>query len=202
MWAPTFYNLVVMVQPNRKLPPPSTFLKKTLRKCFFLPRLLTQLPHPAPPMHSVPSFASPKLDFNFFKGRCFRCLRRDHRASHCREPVRRAKCLKVGHKARSCMNRLPMSIYRAMRARPACFSAFVPLSDDFFACQNRQRNAILVDVVPPANLGHFPQETIANGLASCFGGYPNAFLVARYSEQVVPHRRSFSWRLRQLPQAG
>nr|CAD1834382.1 unnamed protein product [Ananas comosus var. bracteatus] len=47
------------------------------------------------------------------------------------------------------------TFYRAMRARPAYLNAFVLLSEDFFARQNRRRNALLVDVVPPANLGHF-----------------------------------------------
>nr|CAD1822970.1 unnamed protein product [Ananas comosus var. bracteatus] len=125
------------------------------------------------------------LDRNFFKGRCYRCLSRHHWASSCREPTRCARCFKTGHKARSCMNRLPMAVYRAMRARPAYLNAFVPLSEDFFARQNRRRNAILVDVVPPANLGHFPQDTIANGLASRFGGYPTDFHVARTANETT-----------------
>nr|CAD1824297.1 unnamed protein product [Ananas comosus var. bracteatus] len=36
---------------------------------------------------------------------------------------------------------------------------------------------------PPANLGHFAQDTIANGLANRFGGFPTDFLVARYRER-------------------
>lgn len=81
------------------------------------------------------------------------------------------------------MNRFPLGVYRAMRARSSYLSAFVPLSNDFFACQNRRRNAILVDVIPPSNLGHFPQDSIANGLVSRFGGYPSDFHVARYRER-------------------
>nr|CAD1825933.1 unnamed protein product [Ananas comosus var. bracteatus] len=77
----------------------------------------------------------------------------------------------------------PLGVYRAMRARSSYLSAFVPLSNDFFARQNRRRNAILVDVIPPSNLGHFPQDSIANGLASRFGGYPSDFHVARYRER-------------------
>lgn len=49
-----------------------------------------------------------------------------------------------------------MNIYHAMRARPTYLSAFIPLSEDFFARQNRCRNAILVEVIPPPNLGHWP----------------------------------------------
>lgn len=70
-----------------------------------------------------------------------------------------------------------------MRARPAYLNAFVPRSDDFSARQNRRRNAILADVLPPANLGHFPQQTVANSLASRFGGFPTDFHVAKYSER-------------------
>lgn len=79
------------------------------------------------------------------------------------------------------MKRLPTNNYRAMHA--AYLSTFIPLSEDFFVRQARRRNAILVDVVPPASLGHFPQETIANGLTSRFGGYPSDFHVARYRQQ-------------------
>nr|CAD1835313.1 unnamed protein product [Ananas comosus var. bracteatus] len=111
------------------------------------------------------------------------CLGRDHRASHCRDPVRCTRCFKTGHLARACMDRLPLPVYRFMRARPSYLSAFVPLSDDFIARQNRRRNAILVDVLPPANLGHFPQDTIANELASRFGGFSSDFHVARYRER-------------------
>nr|CAD1842547.1 unnamed protein product [Ananas comosus var. bracteatus] len=118
-----------------------------------------------------------------FKGRCYRCLDTDHRAAFCKAPIRCLRCRKTGHIARACMDRLPMSVYRAMRARPSYLSAFVPLSEDFFARQNRRRNAMLVDVLPPRTLGHFPQETIANKLASRFGGLPADFHVARYSER-------------------
>nr|CAD1817695.1 unnamed protein product [Ananas comosus var. bracteatus] len=116
-------------------------------------------------------------------GRCFRCLGFDHRVSNCRGPIRCLRCYKSGHIARACMDRLPMSVYRAMRARPSYLSAFVPLTEDFHTRQNHCRNAILVDVLPPKNLGHFPQETIANRLASRFGGFPSDFHVARYSER-------------------
>nr|CAD1844238.1 unnamed protein product [Ananas comosus var. bracteatus] len=68
-------------------------------------------------------------------------------------------------------------------ARPSYLRAFVPLFDDFTSRQNRRRNAILVDVLPPANLGRFSQDTITNELANRFGGYPNDFHVARYSER-------------------
>nr|CAD1841210.1 unnamed protein product [Ananas comosus var. bracteatus] len=112
-----------------------------------------------------------------------KCLGFSHRAAKCREPIRCRSCFKTGHLARACMDRPPLHVYRAMRARPSYLSAFVPLTDDFFVRQNRSRNAILVDVLPPKNLGHFPQETIAIRLAGRFGGFPSDFHVARYSER-------------------
>nr|CAD1832399.1 unnamed protein product [Ananas comosus var. bracteatus] len=132
-------------------------------------------------VNSFPSFKSPHK--SFFTGKCFRCLGLNHWASRCREPLRCARCYKTGHVAKSCMDRLPMAVYREMRARPSYLSAFVPLTDDFFTRQNRCRNAILVDVLPPKNLGHFPQETLANRLASRFGGFPSDFHVAKFSQR-------------------
>nr|CAD1826274.1 unnamed protein product [Ananas comosus var. bracteatus] len=124
-------------------------------------------------VYSFPSFKSPHK--SFFKGKCFRCLGLNHWASSCREPLRCARCYKTGHVAKSCMDRLPMAVYREMRARPSYLSAFVPQTEDFFTRQNRCRNAILV--------GHFPQETLANRLASRFGGFPSDFHVAKFSQR-------------------
>nr|CAD1825912.1 unnamed protein product [Ananas comosus var. bracteatus] len=94
-------------------------------------------------------------------------------------PLRRcATCFIAGHKARACIDHPSMNVYRAIRARPAYLNAFIPFSEEFFAKQKRRCNAILVDVVPSANLGHFLQEIIANRLANRFGGYPTDFLVA------------------------
>lgn len=42
---------------------------------------------------------------------------------------------------------------------------------------------MLANVVGPAQLGHYPQETIANDLASRFGGLSDDFHVARYRER-------------------
>nr|CAD1822703.1 unnamed protein product [Ananas comosus var. bracteatus] len=92
----------------------------------------------------------------FFKGKCFRCLGTNHWASSCRAPLRCVRCFKTGHVARSCMNRLPMAVYREMRARPSYLSAFVPQTDDFYIRQNRCRNAILADVLPSQEPGSFP----------------------------------------------
>nr|CAD1821879.1 unnamed protein product [Ananas comosus var. bracteatus] len=165
---------------------PSPFIP-TDKKKSYKEALLTPIP--------TPSRKTPRpLNFNtfpypltpgstIFRGRCFRCLSTNHWASTCRRPLRCVRCFKAGHVARDCMDRLPMEVYRAMRARPSYLSAFVPLTDDFYTRQNRCRNAILADVLPPRTLGHFPQETIANSLASRFGGFPTDFHVAKCSER-------------------
>uniref|UniRef100_A0A6V7QUE7 CCHC-type domain-containing protein n=1 Tax=Ananas comosus var. bracteatus TaxID=296719 RepID=A0A6V7QUE7_ANACO len=160
---------------SRNPPPPPLRFAPAHRSRASLPSR-----HPPPPLRNILRNTPPKRSF---KDRCFRCLGRNHRAAACREPLRCALCLKTGHKARSCMDRLPMDVYRYMRARPAYLNVFVPQTEDFFARQNRRRNALLVDVVPAANLGHFAQDTIANGLANRFGGFPTDFLVARYRDR-------------------
>ncbi|KAL6660501.1 hypothetical protein ACP70R_001536 [Stipagrostis hirtigluma subsp. patula] len=38
-------------------------------------------------------------------GRCFRCLARDHRAAHCRDPIRCLRCRRSGHRERDCSSR-------------------------------------------------------------------------------------------------
>nr|CAD1829315.1 unnamed protein product [Ananas comosus var. bracteatus] len=135
--------------------------KKTYREALLSPPPLSQ---PYIPQKASPSLSSKSGRFSF-KGWCFRCLGKNHLASHCRDPFWCTRCFKSGHKARLCVNRLLMNVYWAMRACPAYLSAFIPLSDDFFG------------VIPPANLGHFPQDAIANGLASRFGGYPTDFVI-------------------------
>nr|CAD1820321.1 unnamed protein product [Ananas comosus var. bracteatus] len=162
--------------PSPATPPPLLF-KKSYREA-----LLTPVPQLRTTLRRRP-YNHPSSSSFSFKGRCFRCLGRDHRVSHCRDPLRCTRCFKAGHKARACTNRLPLNTYRAMRARLAYLCAFVPLSDDFSDRQNRRHNAILVDVIPPSSLGHSPQETIANGFARWFGGYPTDFHVAHYSER-------------------
>lgn len=93
---------------------------------------------------------------------------------------------KLGHKARDCKEnktRQSLNTYRALRVRPSTLRSFIPYSEDFFKCQNQRQNAVLPDVIGPANLGHFPQDSIANGLANHFGGYYNDFFIARYPER-------------------
>lgn len=49
------------------------------------------------------------------RGRCFRCLERDHQVSICREPFRCIRCRRLGHRERFCHARFP-----AARSPNAC----------------------------------------------------------------------------------
>ncbi|OAY62568.1 putative WRKY transcription factor 33 [Ananas comosus] len=167
---------------GQSTPSSSSGVKKSYKEALLTPistpKLLPRRPK------SAKSFPTSNSPANFsFKGRCYRCLGNNHWASSCRGPLRCVRCFKGGHVARSCMDRLPMAVYRAMRARPSYLSAFVPQTEDLVSRQNQCRNAILVDVLPPKKLGHFPQETIANRMASRFGGFPSDFHVAKFSQR-------------------
>lgn len=70
-----------------------------------------------------------------------------------------------------------------MQFRPASRKVFVPLTEEFHARQQQCENAILANVMRPANLGHFPQDTVATDLANYFGGFSNNFLAASHSER-------------------
>lgn len=54
--------------------------------------------------------------------------------------------------------------------------------EDYYARRKLRHNAILADIVQPANLGHTPQQTISNALAGRFGDYPTDFIVARHRD--------------------
>lgn len=137
----------------RTTPHPVPPFKKSFRDV-----LLTPAPSAKPHSRSSLSPTSPSIYNSFsFKGRCFRCLDHAHRAFMCRDHIQCIRCFKTDDKSRSCMNRLTLNVYRAMSARPAYLSAFVPLSDDFFARQNRHLNAILVDVAPLVTLATSPK---------------------------------------------
>lgn len=133
-----------------------------------------------------------------FAGRCFRCLGRDHRAAKCRDPVRCAICLRTGHKAKQCRAedrglQSKMDKGQLVRDRLPSIKAFVPLTEEFFERREQRRNALLVDVVGPSNLGHKRQGSIANGLARRFGGYPTDFLVARHQSSFPCGFKQICW---------
>ncbi len=126
------------------------------------------------------------------EGRCFRCFSRDHRAAACRDPVRCLSCGHIGHRVRRCKLTVPrgavgvgVSMLREhhRRGRPDCVKTFVPCTEEYSRRVELRRNAMLVDVDQPADLGLAPQQTLANALARRFGGYAHDFFVARYRER-------------------
>ncbi len=125
--------------------------------------------------------------------RCFRCLALGYLALACRDPVRCRSCWKFGHKAVQCKE-LParrvdgdtMNQLRAhhQRERTHRLKAFVPLTEEYLRRVELRQNAVLADIIQPADLGNAPQQTITNALASRFGGYPHDFFVTRHRERA------------------
>ncbi len=120
--------------------------------------------------------------------KCSRCLASDHRARNCRDPFRCRACLGFGHRAFQCKKTImqggrPVNRDRRRRERPPSLKAYVPFTEEFLRRTELRRNALLADVIQPADLGHAPQQTIANALARRFGGYAHDFFVARYRER-------------------
>ncbi len=120
------------------------------------------------------------------KKRCFRCLASDHRVRNCQDPLRWALCLRTGHRARHCRLRTSPTPTRMLRGgdfRPHVAKVFIPLYEDFHKRQLQRQRAVLADVIGRANLGHFPQETIASDLAARFRGFSTDFLVAKHFDR-------------------
>ncbi len=120
--------------------------------------------------------------------KCARCLASDHRAASCRDPFRCRACFGTGHRASHCKKATMqggqlLNRDRVRRGRPASVKAFVPFTEEFRRRTELRRNAMLVDVVQPADLGLAPQLTLANALARRFGGYAHDFFVTRYRER-------------------
>ncbi len=69
------------------------------------------------------------------------------------------------------------------RERLPRLKAYVPYTEEYLRRTELRRNALLADVVQPADQGLAPQQTIANALARRFGGYAHDFFVARYRER-------------------
>ncbi len=129
-----------------------------------------------PLRHSVP--------FRLSSKRCFRCLATDHLIRSCRDPVRCAACFRTGHRARLCPLRSQKTkMQRSRGLRPDVSKVFIPLTEEFRNRQSQCRNAVLADVIGRANMGHFPQDTLAADLAARYGGFPTDFLVARHQER-------------------
>ncbi|XP_020112299.1 uncharacterized protein LOC109726877 [Ananas comosus] len=118
--------------------------------------------------------------------RCFRCLASDHLIGECRDPVKCLRCRKTGHRAFDCRepdSRSKVSMNRAFRQRERVPKVYVPYTEEYLRRREYRRNAVLADVIPPANLGSDPLQTIASALARRFGGYTQDFAVARYRDR-------------------
>ncbi len=123
--------------------------------------------------------------------RCYRWLASDHFVAACRDLVRCLSCRKIGHRA-SHYNRAahkkegePKSVFimereNHKRGRVLSSKAYIPYTEEFLRRSELKCNAMLVDVVQPADLGLVPQQTLANALTRRFGGYSHNFFVARY----------------------
>ncbi len=74
-----------------------------------------------------------------------------------------------------------MHPYGGFQPNPA--KVFVSLSEEYRTRHAQNGNAVMADVIGRATLGHAPLETIADDLASRFGGYPADFVVAGYQER-------------------
>nr|CAD1835534.1 unnamed protein product [Ananas comosus var. bracteatus] len=74
---------------------------------------------------------------------------------------------------------------RAMQhgGRPARAKVYVPYTEEYLRRVDLRRNALLADVIQPANLGPDPISTIKSALASRFGGYNDDFAVARHRDR-------------------
>uniref|UniRef100_A0A6V7QUJ1 DUF4283 domain-containing protein n=1 Tax=Ananas comosus var. bracteatus TaxID=296719 RepID=A0A6V7QUJ1_ANACO len=60
---------------------------------------------------------------------------------------------------------------------------YVPYTKEYLRRRELRRNAVLADVIQPANLGTNPQRTIATVMARRFGGYTEDFGVTRYRDR-------------------
>lgn len=119
--------------------------------------------------------------------RCSRCVGCDHKAVACRYPIRCLRCPKTSHMARLCkegVNDRKGNMFRAQhtRGRAAVTRTYVPYTEEYFTRRELRQNAVPVEIVDAANIGHSPQLSIANALADQFGGYPTNFMVAKYRE--------------------
>nr|CAD1824895.1 unnamed protein product [Ananas comosus var. bracteatus] len=170
-----------------ELPPSRESYKDVLMK-----RLEPHYPTPNPQRSnlytSYPSYPSRGTPRRSLAKRCDRCLASDHIASACRDPVRCWRCWKTGHRAYSCRGKSTTSdatMDRAVnrRGRAPLPKVFVPYTEEYLRRVELRRNAVLVDVIQPANLGHDPITVIKTTLASRFEGYVDDFVVARYRER-------------------
>nr|CAD1821549.1 unnamed protein product [Ananas comosus var. bracteatus] len=137
---------------------------------------------------AYPSYPSRGTPRRSLAKRCYRCLASDHVASACRDPVRCWRCWKTGHQAYSCRGKSTTSdasMDRVVnrRGRAPLPKVFVPYTEEYLRRVELRRNAVLADIIQPANLGQDPITVINTALASRFGGYVDDFAVSRYRDR-------------------
>ncbi len=66
---------------------------------------------------------------------------------------------------------------------PPLDEGFCSTLEGFHSRQNLCRNAILVNLIGPNKLGHYPKEMMANGFTTRFGCFSNDFHIARCQER-------------------
>lgn len=119
-------------------------------------------------------------------GRCFRCLASGYKVADCRDPVRCLRYRKSGHRAHFCKEEERKTwgrMNRVYRQRERTPRVYIPYTEEYLRRRELRRNAVLADVIPPANLGTDPLQTIAFAMARRFGGYTEDFAVARYRDR-------------------
>lgn len=148
--------------------------------------------HPSailPPKKPIYYQGLKELLTNNLANRCFRRLAKDHKAAASRDPVRCLKCLRFGHRANQYKDKRKYNVvdsmyrpYQRLGHAPV-LKVFIPYTEKYLRRLELRRNAVLTDVLQPANLGSDPITTIKNAMARRFGGYTDDFAVARYRER-------------------
>nr|CAD1837335.1 unnamed protein product [Ananas comosus var. bracteatus] len=77
----------------------------------------------------------------------------------------------------------PICRERSLVPRDLSPKVYEPYTEEYLRRKEIRRNAVLADVIKPANLGPNPQLSIARALARRFGGYNQDFAVARYRDR-------------------
>nr|CAD1819186.1 unnamed protein product [Ananas comosus var. bracteatus] len=146
----------------------------------------TQASNPPSRTQHFSTFGRTRSNTSRMSGKCFRCLAPDHWVVDCRDPIKCIRCLRSGHRASTCKEKAGVArdkMHRMLQRRERTPRVYVPYTEEFLRRREQRRNAVLADVIQPANLGPDPTSTIANALARRFGGYSQDFPVARFRER-------------------
>nr|CAD1832684.1 unnamed protein product [Ananas comosus var. bracteatus] len=119
---------------------------------------------------NAPSQQGRRLLSGSLARRCFRCLASNNRIAQCRDPVRCLSYRELGHQASTCKSKVLRAsdkmnkAYRQQgRTQPA--KVYVLYTEEYSCKRELRRNAVLTDVIQPADLGPNSTGTIASALA-------------------------------------